>query len=699
MKTRLWLTAAAGALAISGSALAQSSPQPTAASPPVDEAQALANGSTATPNYGVWGFDVAGMDPAIKPGNNFYGYADGRAIAALKIPGDQTRWGSFSVLAELSDNRVRTIVEQEAATAPLAPTTSDAKVGAFFKAFMDQARIEQLGVSPLKLDLDAVRAVTSKDELAALMGRASEGYLSSVFDFGIAPDEKNPDVYAVYLSQSGLGLPDRDYYLTPQFADKKVKYQAYVAKMLGLAGWPDADAAAKAILDLETQIATASWARDEERDPNKVYNPTSVAALAQTAPGFAWRPFLDAAGLSDVDRVVVAENTAFPKLAAIYAATPLETLKAWEAFHIVDSAAPFLPDAFVQARFDFRNHTLSGQPEIAPRWKRGVSIVAGGMGEAIGEVYVERYFPPASKAKMLELTAELKAAFRARIEKVTWMSPATKAEALKKLSNYTIRIGYPDTWRDYSALTIRADDLYGDEERSEAFEWARQIKRLHKPVDKAEWDMTPQTVNAYNEPLFNEVVFPAAILQPPFFDPKADPAINYGGIGGVIGHELTHGFDDEGRKFDANGHLRDWWTPEDAKRFEALAKRLGAQYSSYSPVPGGHVNGQLTMGENIADLGGLNLALDAYHASLHGKPAPVIDGLTGDERVFLGWAQVWTDKTREDSVRQRLVVDPHSPPIFRVNGVVRNIDAWYKAFQVKPGQALYLTPEDRVHIW
>jgi putative endopeptidase len=699
MKTRLWMTAAAGALAISGSALAQAQTQSQPQSPKVDEAQALANGSIATPHYGAWGFDLAGMDKAIKPGNNFFDYADGAAVAAIKIPSDLSGWGGFSILSELSENRVKVIVEEAAATAPLAPTTSDAKVGAFFKAFMDQARVEQLGVSPLKPDLDAVRAVTSRDQLAALMGHASEGFVSSVFDVGIEPDEKNPDVYSVHLSQAGLGLPDRDYYLTAQFAAQKAKYQLYVAKLLGLAGWTDPDAAAKAVVDMETQIATASWARDEERDPDKTYNPTTVAALAQAAPGFAWRPFLDAAGLSDVDHIVVAQNTAFPKLAAIYAATPLDTLKAWEAFHIVDSASPFLPDAFVQARFDFRNHTLSGQPEIAQRWKRGVSVVGNGMGEAIGKVYVERYFPPESKAKMLELTAELKAAFRTRIEKLTWMSPATKVEALKKLANYTIRIGYPDTWRDYSALTIRADDLYGDEERSQAFEWARQIKRLHKPVDKAEWEMTPQTVNAYNEPLFNEVVFPAAILQPPFFDPNADPAINYGGIGGVIGHEMTHGFDDEGRKFDANGHLRDWWTPEDAKRFEALAKRLGAQYSSYSPVPGGHVNGQLTMGENIADLGGLNLALEAYHASLHGKPAPVINGLTGDERVFLGWAQVWTNKTREASARQRLVADPHSPPIFRVNGVVRNIDAWYKAFHVVPGQALYLTPEERVHIW
>ncbi len=591
------------------------------------------------------------------------------------------------------------ILEEMAAGADAQPATSNGKIGAFYKAFMDVQRVESLGAAPVKPDLDRVRAVTSKREMAALMGRANDGYFSSIFDLSIDPDEKDPDRYTVHVSQAGLGLPDRDYYLTPQFATQKAKYHQYVAQMLKLAGWSQADADAPAIVELETRIAQASWTRAEERDPDKTYNPMTVPQLEQSAPGFDWRPFLDAGSLHALASLVVAQNTAIPTLAAIYQQTPLETLKAWQAFHVIDAAAPYLSNTFVQARFEFHNHVLSGQPEIAARWKRSVDVVDGGMGEAVGQLYVARYFPPESKAKMQALVADLKAAFKARLERVDWMSPQTKAIALDKLARYTVRIGYPDKWRDYSALTIRTDDLYGDVERSGAFEWARQVGRLNKPVDKAEWDLTPQTVNAYNQPTFNEVVFPAAILQPPFFDPKADPAINYGGIGGVIGHEMTHGFDDQGRKFDAEGRLREWWTPEDAKRFEARTVRFGAQYSSYEPLPGAHVNGQLTMGENIADLGGLNLALDAYHASLHGAPAPVVGGFTGDQRVFLGWAQVWTGKDRDDALRQQVVSDPHSPEQYRVNGIVRNIDAWYAAYSIKAGEALYLAPTDRVRIW
>ena len=416
-------------------------------------------------------------------------------------------------------------------------------------------------------------------------------------------------------------------------------------------------------------------------------------------PGFPWRPFLHAADLGSTERVIEQEKTAIAKIAALYQQTPLDVLKAWEAVRIADAAAPYLSDAFVQASFEFHNKGLSGQPQIQVRWKRAVRAVDLGMGEAVGQIYVDKYFPPESKAKMQLLVADLKLAFRHRIENLTWMGPATKQEALKKLAGYTIKIGYPDHFRDYSALVIRPDDVTGDVERSQAFEWARQVSRLARPVDKSEWDMTPQTVNAYNNPVWNEVVFPAAILQPPFFDPHADPAVNYGAIGGVIGHEMTHGFDDEGRKFDSTGRLRDWWTPEDATRFQARADRLGAQYDSYAPLPGAHVNGKLTMGENIADSGGINLGLDAYHASLNGGPAPVVGGFTGDQRVFLGWAQVWRGKTRDDAQRQRLVVDPHSPERFRVNGVVRNVDAWYPAFNVQPGQALYLAPDERAHIW
>jgi len=422
----------------------------------------------------------------------------------------------------------------------------------------------------------------------------------------------------------------------------------------------------------------------------------------KAAPGFDWRGFLAAEQLGDAARVNVRENTAVPKIAAVYAATPLETLKAWAAFQTVDDAAGVLPAAFVQTYFDFHGKTLAGTPELKVRWKRGVDLVGSlyqGMGDAVGRVYVARYFPPSSKAKMEALVENLRTAFRARIEANDWMSPQTKQAALEKLANYKIMVGYTTKWRDYSGLTIRADDLYGDAERSRAANWAFTRGLLGQPVDRDLWGMTPQTVNAYNAGPKVEVVFPAAILQPPFFNPDADPAVNYGGIGAVIGHEMTHGFDDQGRKIDATGHLRDWWTAEDATRFEAKAQKYGAEFAAYDTGLGLSINPKLTMGENIADLGGQNLALDAYHASLAGRPAPVIDGYTGDQRVFLGWAQVWRELQRPDAERQALVTDPHSPGRYRAITAERNIDAWYKAFDVQPGEKLYVAPEDRVRIW
>ena len=652
-----------------------------------------------TPHYGSWGYDIAGGDPAIKPGEDFYGYADGKAVAAIVIPPDRSSYDTFARLAELSEARVHAILEREAASAPEQPTTSAEKTGAFYKAFMDEARVNALGARPLDADLNALRAARDKVALAALMGRKNDGFLASLIDASIDTDEKDTGRYAVHLSQSGLGLPDRDYYLKPDFAAKKALYQAYVEKLLGLIGWADPAASAARIVAFETQIAQVSLPREDERDPERIYNPMTIAEVEANDRGFPWKAYLAAADLGGVPRVIEQEKDAIARISALYDQTPLPVLKAWEAFHIADAAAPDLSEPFVQASFEFHDKGLSGQPEMKTRWKRAVTTVNRGMGEATGEVYVAQYFPPESRAKMETLVADLKAAFRARIEKLTWMGPATKTEALKKLAGYTVRIGYPDHWRNYSSLTIRSDDLVGDVERSDAFEWARRVKRLNGPVDKSEWGMTPQTVNAYNKPVWNEVVFPAAILQPPFFDPNAEPAINYGAIGGVIGHEMTHGFDDQGRKFDSTGRLRDWWTAEDAKRFQERADRLGAQYDSYFPLPGAHINGKLTMGENIADSGGANLGLDAYHTFLGGKPAPVVDGYTGDQRVFLGWAQVWRGKRREDSLRQQLVTDPHSPGRYRVNGVVRNVDGWYAAFDVRPGDALYLAPDQRAHIW
>jgi putative endopeptidase len=663
---------------------------------------AQAAAASPAPSYGTWGFDLTGRDMSVKPGDDFEGYANGTYLKTMSIPPDQSRWGAFNMLRDISDTRVHGILEEMAATAPAAPSTADDKIGAFYKAFMDEAAVTTKGAAPLGPDLDAIRSVANRDDLARLMGRANARFGGALFGVDVDVDVKTPTTYMVIVSQGGLGLPDRDYYLDPKFAAKKTAYQAYVAQMLGMIGWPNAAARAGDVVAFETAVAQVSWPRADRRDPDKTYNPTSIDALATAAPGFDWRAFLGAEELGGETRVNLAENTAIPKMAAVYAATSLETLKAWEAFQTVDDAAGVLPGPFVQARFDFRGKTLAGTPELKVRWKRGVDLVGSleqGMGDAVGKVYVARYFPPSSKAKMEALVENLRAAFRARIAGNDWMSSQTKQAALEKLANYKIMVGYTTKWRDYGGLAIRADDLYGDAERSRAANWAFTRGLLRHAVDRDLWGMTPQTVNAYNAGPLVEVVFPAAILQPPFFNPDADPAINYGGIGAVIGHEMTHGFDDEGRKIDATGHLRDWWTAQDASRFEAKAARYGAEFADYDTGLGASINPKLTMGENIADLGGLNLAVDAYHASLDGRPAPVIDGYTGDQRVFLGWAQVWRERQRPDAERQQLVTDPHSPGRYRAITAERNIDAWYKAFDVQPGEKLYIPPQDRVTIW
>jgi putative endopeptidase len=587
----------------------------------------------------------------------------------------------------------------DAAAANKAGTAQEAKVGALYRSFMDEAAVEAAGAKPLIADLAKVRAAKSHQDIARLMGQTSKGFGQSVFSVYVYDDAKDPLKYTTYLGQAGLGLPDRDYYLVERFAPQLKAYEAYVAKLLTLAGWEQPEAHAKAIVAMETEIAKVSWTRAERRDDDKTYNPYTVADLAKLAPGFDWNAFLAGADLTGAKRVVASENTAFPKIAAIYAKTPIDTLKAWMAFTTADQAAPYLSKAFDQAHFEFRTKTLAGTPMQQPRWKRGVNLVDGNLGEAAGKLYVDAYFPPEAKAKMDVLVADLKAAMGARIEKLDWMGPATKAKAREKLAKFRVKIGYPDKWRDYSALKLEDGDLYGNVQRASAFEWNRVASRLNDPVDREEWGMTPATINAYYSSTKNEIVFPAAILQPPFFDPEGDAAINYGGIGGVIGHEITHGFDDQGRKSDGDGRLTDWWTAEDAAKFDAQAKKLGAQYSAVEILPGAKINGDLTMGENIGDLGGLLLAFEAYKMSLKGQPSTVIDGLTGEQRVFLGWAQVWRSKYRDDLMRQRLVSDPHAPPQARVDLPVRNIDAFYEAFGVKPGDPMYVPPEQRVRIW
>jgi putative endopeptidase len=684
MKT-YWLgAAAAAALLAAAPALAQPK---AAAAPDLSKA----------PRMGTWGFDLSGRDTSATPGQDFFQYANGSYVNALSIPADRSSYGAFDALNELSQSRLHVLLDKTAADTTAAGER--AKVGALYRGFLDEAKVNALGAKPMAADLAAIRAEKTKADVARQMGKAQHTFGGAIFAASAQVDGKDPDHYAVYLNQAGLGLPDRDYYLEASFAPQKAKYEAYVAKMLTLANWPKAAANAKAIVALETEIAKASWTRAEQRDDNKMYNAYETAKLAGLAPGFDWTAFMGGAGLTKATRVVAQENTAFPKIAAIFAKTPLETLKAWQAFNLADQAAPYLSKPFVDARFDFRGKVLTGQQAQRPRWKRGVQLVDSQIGEALGKVYVEAYFPPESKAKMLALVGDIRTAMKGRIERLDWMSQPTKAKALEKLAAFTVKIGYPDKWRDYAALTIKDGDLYGNVNRASTFDWDFRVGRLGGPVDRAEWGMTPPTINAYYNPTGNEIVFPAAILQPPFFDPDGDMAINYGAIGGVIGHETTHGFDDSGRHYDGTGRLTDWWTAGDAAKFQAETVKLGKQYGAFEVLPGAKINGDLTMGENIADLGGLLLALDAYHTSLHGQPAPIVDGLTGDQRVFLGWAQVWRGKTRDDAMRQQLVSDPHSPQRARVDVPMRNIDAFYAAFGLKPGDGMYVAPADRVHIW
>jgi len=653
------------------------------------------------PQFGPWGFDLSGIDPKAKPGDGFYDYANGTWDARTEIPPDKARFGMFDVLRDKSDEQLRAIVEDAAKEATMAGPAADPrlrKIGTLYNSFMDVARVEQLDAAPIADDLARIRNAKTKADIAALMGRERADLGASFFHLYVWEDQKAPTRNALYAEQAGLGLPDRDYYLRDVFKDKKAKYRDYVAHMLDMVGWPAAQKSADDILALENRIAEASWSRAEMRDVDKTYNPRTVAELVAAAPGFPWSTFLATAQVENVDRIIAEELTAFTKFAAIFADTPLETLQAWQAFHVANEAAPFLSKRFVDANFEFYGKELAGQPEQRPRWKRGVRLVDGKVGFLVGKEYVARHFPPQSKAKMEELVDHLKRALHGRIERLEWMSPQTKAKALEKLSLFKVKIGYPNRWRNYASLQIDSD-LIGNVRRGAAYEWARSVRKLSRPVDPEEWDTTPQTVNAFYSPPRNEIVFPAAILQPPFFDPNADMAVNYGGIGGVIGHELTHGFDDQGRKSDGHGVLTDWWTPADAAAFEAQAAKYGAQFDRYEVAPGIHVNGALTMGENIADLGGVLIAVDGYVASRRGEPDTVRDGFTGVQRVFLGWAQVWREKHRPDALKQQVTTDPHSPGRFRIDGPMRNIDAWYSAWDVKPGDKLYLMPEDRVRIW
>ena len=666
------------------------------------DGSAPGGGGTVIPakRLGTWGIDTAGMDTTAKPGEDFFAYVSGNWAKTTKIPSDKSMYGSFLVLRDLSEARLRTLVEGYPAGDP-ATGGDPAKIAALYQGFMDEAAIEAKGVKPVAPQLAAIRGAGDRDAIAKLMGQGMGGFGGSFFGASVSDDQRNPDLYTLYLGQSGLGLGDREMYLDPKFAPQRERYQAYIAQVLELAGWDDPRGHAAKVMAMETRIAQAHWTRAESRDRDKTYNPVELGEMAATAPGFPWKTFVDAAGVGSAERVVVRQKTAVPKMAAIFADTDLGTLKAWQAFHTVDEAAPLLSKAFVDAEFEFRSKFLSGQPEQRPRWKRGVAFAEGTMGEAVGRDFVALYFPADAKAKMDDLVANVKAAMGARLQQLDWMSPATKTEAMAKLEGFGLKIGHPEKWRDYSALQVVNGDVFGNASRSRQFEWDYRRNRLGGPVDKAEWGMTPQTVNAYYNSVKNEIVFPAAILQPPFFDPDADPAVNYGAIGGVIGHEIIHGFDDQGRKSDGEGVLRDWWTAGDAAKFEVQAAKLGAQYEGYAfpQLPDMRINGKVAMGENIGDLGGLTIALEAYRRSLDGKKAPVIDGFSGEQRFFMGWSQVWRTLWRDDALRQQLVNGTHSPGHIRAYAPLRNIDAWYEAFNVTAADPLWVAPEDRVRIW
>ncbi|HVL41755.1 MAG TPA: M13-type metalloendopeptidase [Brevundimonas sp.] len=666
---------------------------------PAEGATILGYQGTVAPKYGTWGFDLAGRDTSVDPGESFMRYANGAALDRMQIPSDRTSYGSFALLRELSDNRVKAMIEGLTARTDLTAGSDEQKIADAYRSYMDEARIEALDAQPLQPYLAAIRAANTHELAGVYMGQTQARIGGSIFGTGITTDQKAPTRYVVSTGQSGLGLPNRDYYLEQRWAEKKVLYQAYVARMLEMIGWENPAASAEAILAFETRIAEAHWTPIQNRNRDETYNEYTIAQLASEAPGFPWQDYYAAVGVGEVPRLIVRQDTAMPKIAAIYAETPIEVIQAWQAFHTVDEAAPRLSRRFADAQWEFRSRDLNGQPMQRPRDKRGITFAEGMLGEAVGRQYVAEYFPAESKAKMEALVANLRTALGNRINTYDWMSDATKAAAQEKLAKFTVKIGYPNKWRDYSALEVRPDDLFGNAERAGLFQWNYQLNRLNDPVDKTEWGMTPQTVNAYYNSTNNEIVFPAAILQPPFFDPDADPAVNYGGIGGVIGHEIGHGFDDQGSKSDGDGVLRSWWTPEDRANFDGLTKRLGEQYDQFEPIPGFHVQGGLTMGENIGDAAGNAVGLEAYHLSLNGQPAPVLDGTTGDQRFFYGWAQVWQSKMRDDALRNQIATDPHSPAEFRVIGPVRNVDAWYEAFNVQPGSKYYLAPEDRVRIW
>lgn len=655
--------------------------------------------SAARPVVPPWGFDLAGMDRAVHPGDDFFRFVGGRWLETAEIPADRSSWGPFYELRAKAESEIKSILDALAST-PHPPGSEARKIADCYGAYLDVDAIERRGLEPARADLAAIESATSHEEVARLCLRRDLGARGPV-SVDIWADDQDPDRYSVNISQGGLGLPNRDYYLRPEpnFADVRAKYQVYIGDLLALAGAPDPAASAHAIFTLETRMAELHWPAERVADRHLTYNPMSREQFMAVAPEFPWGDAFDALEVGAHDLFGAKQPDAIAALAKLFRATPVAQWRDYLTFHYLNAAADVLPQAFDDLAFDFNGRTLTGRPSKSERWKRATSAVNVALGEAVGRLYVERHFPPEAKAQVRTLVEALRIAFRARIEAADWMSPATKAEALRKLERLRIKIGYPDQWRDYATLDIRPGDALGNRARARLWDWLRRVARLDRPTDREEWGMTPQTVNAYYNASFNEIAFPAAILQAPYFDPDADAAVNFGGIGAVIGHEMSHGFDDQGSKSDANGVLRSWWTTTDVQQFGDRSSAFVEQYNKYEALPGLQLNGKTTLSENLADNTGATIAYDAYRLSLGGAPAPVLDGFSGAQRFFLSYAQTYRQKAREAQLRRDVASDPHSPPEFRVNGVVRNMDAWYEAFGVQPADRLYLAPGERIRVW
>ena len=686
MFQRFAVTAAAAVLTACASSAPPAPPAPAPAAPPAPVLKS--------------GLDLTGFDRSVRPQDDLYRFVGGTWLANTQIPPDRSNYGSFIILDDQAQGEVRQLIVAASETPNRAPGSDAQKAGDYYLAYMDTARVESLGLAPLREELTRIDAISTARDVARYIGVSQRLGVAQPFAYYSAPDNKNSSVYIGTIAQRGLTMPDRDYYLSPdaKYAQFRAKLVEYVEQLLARAGERNAKSAATRIVSLETRMANEQWTKVQNRDPVKGYNPMDLPDYQKLAPGLDWTAFFE--GMNAPAQKLDINQPSFIKgIGQLVKTVPVADWRVYFKFQLLDQYAPALPQQFADLHFGFHEHTLNGVEEQMPRWRQAVESMDDNMGELVGHMFVDAHFSAAAKQRVLDLVHNLLRAFDSSIDGLEWMSPDTRAEAKKKLAKITVKIGYPDVWRDYSAYTVRSDDLVGNLVRGAAFELNRYIRRAGGPVDKGEWLMTPQTVNAYYNPSTNEITFPAAILRPPFFDPDADDAVNYGGIGSVIGHEISHGFDDQGRQFDGDGNLRDWWTADDAAKFKQRAGMVVSQFNGYSVLDNRHINGELTLGENIGDLSGLALAFRAYKIAMTGKEAPVIDGFTGDQRFFFGWAQVWRRKYRDAELLKRTLTDPHSPSEFRTNGPTSNIDAFYDAFGVKAGDRMYRPPGERAKIW